>query len=114
MKRLAGRERRRHFRKTVSVEAKLAVEAKPFVEARLQPEADPRWHRCRILNISPGGAKVAIDLALSRGDPVRLDIPRFGRFGGEVVWRSDGEAGLRFTHDPAEMTEVVMGLAVYG
>lgn len=83
-----------------------------LVEARVME--DGQWHDCRIVNISAGGAKLLIGRQLGDGAAVRLHIGQFGQFGATVTWQRDGEMGVRFTHDPAEMADLVMGLAVYG
>ncbi|MFA6316976.1 MAG: PilZ domain-containing protein [Elusimicrobiota bacterium] len=111
MTRKTGAERRIHGRKPIRHPAKLRVHQEHHLKARL--EEGGTWHDCLILNISPGGAKVSVEGPASDAKVVHLEIGRFGRFGAEVVWRAGSELGLRFTHDPAEMTEVVLGLAVY-
>ncbi|MBI5622956.1 MAG: PilZ domain-containing protein [Elusimicrobia bacterium] len=112
MTRKTGAERRTHARKAVRHPAKLRVHPDHRLVARL--EEGGTWHHCLIINISPGGAKVSIGEPVGQAKTVHLEIAKFGRFGCEVVWRSGSELGLRFTHDPAAMSEVVMGLAVYG
>ncbi|MBI5884240.1 MAG: PilZ domain-containing protein [Elusimicrobia bacterium] len=118
MKRKTGAERRKFPRKPVKVSAQFQVAAAlpprraPRVQGQL--EQDGTWHDCLIVNISPGGAKVSTDKRFGQAKNVRLRIGKFGSFGGEIVWRSDSELGLRFTHDPQEMNEVIVGLALYG
>lgn len=74
-----------------------------------------QWHECRIRNISAGGAKLQSDsVSLEQGMEILLEIGNFGQFGGTVTWQSGEELGIKFTHDPAEMSEVAMGLALYG
>lgn len=99
MTRPTGIERRRHPRKAVCLEGRLQT-------GRL-------WHDCSIVNISPGGAKLSVAKPVGRARMVRLEIGRFGKFGAEIVWRTGSELGLRFTQTHSEMTEIVVGLAVY-
>lgn len=72
------------------------------------------WHDCRIVNISVGGAKLLIGHRLDPGAVVLLHIGNFGQFSGTVVWQHAEELGVKFTHDPADIADVVMGLAMYG
>jgi len=72
------------------------------------------WHECTIVNISPKGAKLNIDLQISRGVEVLVKIGNFGEYRATVAWHQGAEVGVEFGHDPAEMTDVMMGLASYG
>jgi hypothetical protein len=83
-----------------------------LVEARIMDGA--AWHDCRIINISVGGAKLLIAGQFLMGDIVRLQIASFGEFSGVISWRRSEEVGVKFTNDPVEMADVVMGLAMYG
>ncbi|MBI3552076.1 MAG: PilZ domain-containing protein [Elusimicrobia bacterium] len=111
MKRRTKAERRRHPRKPVRESARILL-AGPRLPGRLEDHG--HWQDCLILNISPGGAKISIDALLELGAAVRLEIGRFGRFAAEIAWLGQREFGLRFTGAPEEMSEVVLGLAVYG
>jgi len=84
-----------------------------LVEARLMEGG--QWRECRILNISAGGAKLLAAPSINgEGMPALLEIGSFGQFGCAVVRQNGEEVAVKFTHDPAEMQEVVMGLAMYG
>lgn len=83
-----------------------------MVEARVME--DGKWHECRILNISAGGAKLSVGCDFTRGAPVVLEIGQFGQYRGSVIWANGQELGIKFGHDPAEMAEVVIGTAIYG
>ncbi|MEI6305309.1 MAG: PilZ domain-containing protein [Deltaproteobacteria bacterium] len=72
------------------------------------------WHDCRIINISVGGVKLRISGNFSQGGEVLVNIGHFGEFSGSIAWQNSEELGVRFTHNPAEIAEVVMGLAMYG
>jgi hypothetical protein len=73
-----------------------------------------QWYDCQIMNISVGGAKVRFDRRFGQGASVRLEIGSLGQYGATVAWQSSEELGVRFNHDPLEMADVVMGLAMYG
>lgn len=111
MKKSKEDERRRHPRKPVDVPARLQ-DAAHELHARL--EVNHHWHDCRIVNISPGGAKVQIKDELIRGKRAHLKIENFGQFSAHIVWRSGDEIGLHFDESTDKMAEVVVGLAVYG
>ena len=72
------------------------------------------WHDCLIINLSVRGAKIRIDSAFQQGGDVLLQIGNFGEFDGVVAWHNAQDIGITFTNDPAEMADVVMGLATYG
>jgi len=91
---------REHERRTVTVEAQIRDHAE--------------WHECRIVNISAGGAKLRSECRFEAGAEVQLNIGQWGQFSGTVVWQHSEELGVKFTHDPAEIADVIMGLAMYG
>jgi hypothetical protein len=94
------KQRREHERRTLSVEAQI-------MDGR-------QWSDCRIANFSAGGAKLEVNRQMEPGTVVWLEIGKFGQFRATVVWQHGKETGVRFAHDPAEMAEVVIGLATYG
>lgn len=73
-----------------------------------------QWQDCRILNMSAGGAKLIVSRNINHGAIISLELGIFGQFSGTVVWTDREEVGIKFSHDPAEMAEVLMGLAMYG
>jgi hypothetical protein len=80
----ARAERRRFRRVRVNLPGKLFV------------PADSREAACTVLDMSPGGANLACDMAVVPETQVVLYIDGFGRFEGTIV-RSDGSnAGVRF------------------
>ncbi|HAK88956.1 MAG: hypothetical protein A2077_00305 [Nitrospirae bacterium GWC2_46_6] len=91
--------RRQHDRRNVLLKAGIIMEGQRY--------------DCSILNISTGGAKVQAVFPAGKGRIVQLEIGDFGLFSGTVVWRTDREMGIEFDHDPAEIAEVIIGLAVY-
>ena len=58
---------------------------------------------CVALDLSLGGARVRVHDKLEPLDEVTLELTKFGRFPGHVVWRNDTEAGLRFSDTPEEV-----------
>lgn len=75
---------------------------------------DGIWHDCELDDISPAGAMLRIERAISLGMVVILKFGEFGPFNATVV-RCDGyEVGVKFNHDPLEMTPVLIKLALNG
>lgn len=66
---------------------------------------------CIVLNISINGAKVQTTDVYSGPDEIALEIPRFGRFEGKIVWRKDNAMGIAFNEDPDEVATLI-GAAV--
>ena len=75
---------------------------------------DGQWQDCRILNMSAGGAKLLVSCNINHGATVSLEVGNFGQFSGTVVWKDSEEIGIKFSNDPTEIAEVLMGLAMYG
>jgi len=61
---------------------------------------------CLVIDLSAGGAKVALvePLSLAPPDTVGLVVEKFGTFRAEIVWRRSVFAGLRF-RDPPETVQ---------
>jgi hypothetical protein len=60
---------------------------------------DGRAWGCKVVDVSPGGAKIRIDERLTIDSRVMLTIDRRGDFAGEVRWQDENSAGLRFLED---------------
>ena len=73
-----------------------------------------QWHPCRTINVSVGGAQLWVEHEMTLGSDALLEIGNFGQFRVNVAWRRGNDVGVKFAHDPAEMADVVMGLATYG
>ena len=71
------------------------------------------WHDCKIVNISVGGAKLSISNTFIQSGNTLVSIGGFGEFGVMIAWQNSEQLGIKFTHNPAEIAEVVMGLAMY-
>src|SRR5436305_12263464 len=80
----ATAERRRHLRVEVDLQGKFFVPA----EQREEP--------CRIVDISPSGARVASEFIPANGSRVVLYIDEFGRFECDVVRSEWGHFGVIF------------------
>lgn len=89
-------ERRQHKRKQVVWQGK--------IETR-----DARMFACAVLNLSLGGAKLAVDGALAAGDWIKLSINRIGMVEAEIVWLDDGHVGVRFVDAPARIAAIFAG-----
>ena len=59
--------------------------------------------QCVALDLSLGGARVRVQEKLEPLEQVTLVLAKFGRFGGQVVWRNATEAGLQFSDAPEEV-----------
>jgi hypothetical protein len=75
---------------------------------------DGHWHDCEIVNISSTGVKLNINQKTSRGMDVSVKIGEFGPFSATVAWSKGNDAGVKFDHDPSEMTLVLMELEKLG
>jgi hypothetical protein len=69
-----------------------------------------RWHDCVIANISPSGARLYVDQKPSRGMAVFIKLSELGQFSATVAWCRGDEVGVKFDHDPSEMTRVLIQL----
>ena len=49
---------------------------------------------CRVLNLSPSGAKVELTALVAKGQTVTLHLAPLGEFRGTVVWRRDRCIGV--------------------
>jgi PilZ domain-containing protein len=95
----AMRERRRHDRQPLPWTATIEVRGKRFEGT--------------IVDLSPGGARLRFDAAVSQGDELTLVLKELDGLGGRVVWQREGEAGIQFMLAPEEVTarvESKMGL----
>src|ERR1700733_6067389 len=67
---------------------------------RLFTPGDGREARCKILNLSPGGAGVDCEIPPEQGVPVVLYVDGFGRFEGTVARREGQGFGISFVCTP--------------
>jgi len=69
--------------------------------------------RCAVVNISSGGAKIALDGvdhgALAKtfqiNTAVVLTINGLGDFAGRIAWTDKNEGGIQFAEDPAKVAQ---------
>ncbi len=71
-----------------------------------QLNAGARAAQCRVLNISPYGAKVRLLEALSHATRVSIKIERFGEFPADVIWRDGDYLGIKFHDDPDDIARI--------
>jgi hypothetical protein len=93
------RERRRHERKKLLWAATVEVRGQRF--------------EGMIVDLSPGGARIRFDAAVTAGDELTLMMKEFDALGAKVAWQREGEAGLQFLLAPEEVAARVqrmMGL----
>jgi hypothetical protein len=62
---------------------------------------------CVIVNISAGGAMVRAEDPAFLMTSVVLRNSRIGDLAAEVLWRQDGELGLKFAEDPETVAEII-------
>jgi hypothetical protein len=77
-----GEDRREHHRHEVRWWAQMEVGTDRFA--------------CSVSDLSQSGAKVRVAQPIIAKEPVRLGMPPYGGFEGEVVWTNDGVIGIRF------------------
>ena len=54
---------------------------------------------CTVSDLSVSGVKIHISRPTAIEEPVRLALPPFGDFKGEVVWTRDDHIGIRFADE---------------
>ena len=54
---------------------------------------------CTVFDLAVGGAKIQTNRPTAVEERVRLSLPPFGDFKGEVVWSCDGYIGVRFADE---------------
>lgn len=59
-------------------------------------EAGSAWHHVEVLDISVGGAKLALAQQLAVGQRLRLRLPTHDPIPGVVRWSGNGELGIGF------------------
>lgn len=71
---------------------------------------DQAENLCDILDISFGGARVRPVDPMPARRRITLGLRHFGQLPARVVWRRDGEMGLKFDQNPAETMAIMKGL----
>jgi hypothetical protein len=54
---------------------------------------------CTIVDLAASGAQIQTNRPTPVEERVRLSLPPFGHFKGEVVWARDGHIGVRFADE---------------
>lgn len=87
-------ERRKHPRKGTFWHAQLQTPAGDF--------------ECRVMNLSPRGAKIEIDHPVAHKQVVTLIMEPLGEFTGFVAWRRNGSVGIRINEHRTTRTEIAL------
>jgi len=83
------------------------------LSGRLFIPSESREARCKVMDMSPGGARVASDVVLEAGTQIVVYIDGFGRFEGSVA-RSDGTTfGIQFSCSAHKRERVAEQLTLY-
>jgi hypothetical protein len=85
----ALKERRRFERRKLHVAATIEVRGERF--------------EGQIIDLSPGGARIRFDAPLAAGEELNVVLQELNQLGAQVVWRREGEAGVRFLLAPEEV-----------
>ena len=80
---------------------------------RLFTPGDGQEARCKIMNLSPGGAAVECDINPPHGIPVVLYVDGFGRFEGTAVRREGQGFGVSFVCTPAKRERTAEQLTLF-
>jgi hypothetical protein len=83
------------------------------LSGRLFTPGDGQEARCKILNLSPGGAGVDCDMVPVHGTPVVLYVDGFGRFEGTVARKADQGFGISFVCTPAKRERTAEQLSLF-
>ena len=97
----AKAERRRFKRVPVELSGRLFV-----------PDENREAH-CKVLDMSPGGARVGADVVPAAGTKVVLYIDGFGRFEGQVARPVEGGFGVEFNCSAHKRERVAEQLTLY-
>jgi hypothetical protein len=62
---------------------------------------------CTVVDLSLGGAKVALHELPRRSRAVSLVMPQIGAFRGELVWQQDGIVGIGFRDAPESVARLI-------
>lgn len=99
-------------------EKPLTPASAPEPERRRQPRKGTFWqatlktpegsYECRVMNLSPRGAKVEIDHAVGHKAAVTLIMEPLGEFIGVVAWRRPGLIGVRINEHRKAHTEITL------
>jgi hypothetical protein len=97
----AGAERRRFRRVEVDLPGRLFI------------PADNHEVRCKVVDLSPGGAAIACETVPESGTPVILYVDNFGRFEGTVARRAAEGFGVAFACTPTKRERIAEQLILF-
>ena len=97
----AQADRRRYKRVTVQLSGRLFV------------PSESREAHCKILDMSPGGARLSCDVLPPPGTLIVIYIDGFGRFEGQVARSIDGGVGVQFNCSAHKRERVAEQLTLY-
>ena len=84
--------------------------AREIINAAAEVMIGEHWLDCVIIDISSSGAKLQVGREVDWGKSVLIQLGEFGQFSATVVWCRDGDIGVKFNHDPLEMTSMLIRL----
>ncbi len=68
------------------------------------------YYDCMVLDLSCGGAKLALSAPVTLAASVSLEIGAYGAFAASVVWQRTAYAGIRFEAAPAAIAASFAGI----
>ena len=90
--------------------------------ARKHPRKGTFWHaqlqtpagdfECRVMNLSPRGARVEIDYPVADGQLVTLIMEPLGEFKGVIAWRRNQSLGIRISEHRTSQTQITLPRSV--
>ena len=83
------------------------------LSGRIFTPGDGQEARCKVLDMSPGGAAVDCELSPEAGTPVVLYVDGFGRFEGAVVRSKNNSFGISFVCTPAKRERTAEQLTLF-
>lgn len=67
-------------------------------------------HPCLVLNVSLGGAKLAVRTDLASNREVTLMLGALGVFRAVIIWVENGAVGIRFLEDQPQLARRLSGI----
>lgn len=67
-------------------------------------------HPCLVLNVSLGGAKLAVRTDLASDREVTLMLGALGTFPAVIIWVENGAVGVRFLDDQPQLARRLSGI----
>ena len=70
-----------------------------FLLAQLQVDGENERHRVKVRNLSPAGMMAEGDIAVSRGQLLRVELRNIGWVEGTLAWRQENRFGIAFLEE---------------